>query len=46
MLLRAFLLPLLYFLIARAVWRLLGGILDGATGRLSATVPQRGVQMD
>jgi hypothetical protein len=45
MMLRAFLLPLLYFLIARALWRLAAGILEGATGRFSATVPQHGVQM-
>jgi uncharacterized protein len=43
--LRFVLLPLLYLLIVRALWRLLGGVIDGARGRRPDSVAERGVQM-
>ena len=48
MLLRLALFIILAFVVSRAVWRLLDGIVDGASGggrRGGAGVPQRGVQM-
>jgi len=48
MLLRLALFIILAFVVARAFWRLLDGIVDGASGggrRGRAGVPQRGVQM-
>ena len=48
MLLRLALFIILAFVVARAFWRLLDGIVDGASGggrRGGAGVPQRGVQM-
>lgn len=43
--LRFVLLPILYILVARAVWRLVGGIVDGLTGQPRQGVPERGVHM-
>ena len=43
--LRFVLLPILYILIARAVWRLVGGIVEGITGRRRPGVPDSGVHM-
>jgi uncharacterized protein len=45
MILRLVLLPLLYLLIVRAAWRLIGGILQGATGQTPDAVAGHGVQM-
>jgi YHS domain-containing protein len=48
MLLRLALFIILAFVVARAFWRLLDGIVDGASGgsrRNAGGVPQRGVQM-
>jgi uncharacterized protein len=47
MLVRVALFVILAFFIGRAVWRLLDGIIEGATGSRSrgGPVPQRGVQM-
>jgi uncharacterized protein len=46
MVLRLALFVILAFLVARALWRLLGGIIEGASGsRGGGHVPQRGVQM-
>jgi YHS domain-containing protein len=43
---RLILLALLVLVLARAVWRLLGGIVDGVSaGGPQGQVPQRGVQM-
>ena len=43
-LIRVLLLLLLAMLLVRAVWRLFGGIVEGA-GRSAAGVPQRGTRM-
>ena len=43
--LRFVLLPLLYLLIVRALWRLLGGVIEGASGRRPDSVTRRGVHM-
>ncbi len=43
--LRYALLLILIILIARAFWRIVDGILEGASGRRSGSVPSRGVQM-
>ena len=47
MLMRVALFAILAFLIGRALWRLLDGIIEGATGQRgrAGQVPQRGVQM-
>jgi uncharacterized protein len=45
MMLRLVLLPILYLLIVRAAWRLIGGMVQGATGRGPDSVAERGVQM-
>ena len=47
MLMRVALFVILAFLIGRALWRLLDGIIEGATGQRGGAgqVPQRGVQM-
>jgi uncharacterized protein len=45
MMLRLVLLPILYLLIVRAAWRLIGGVVEGATGRGPGSVAGRGVQM-
>ena len=46
MLVRYILLFLLIAFLARALWRLLGGFIEGVTGTpRGARVPQRGVQM-
>jgi uncharacterized protein len=45
MMLRLVLLPILYLLIGRALWRLIGGVVEGATGRGPDRVAERGVQM-
>jgi hypothetical protein len=48
MILDLVLLPILYLLIARALWRLIGGVVEGATGatgRAPDGVAARGVQM-
>jgi hypothetical protein len=47
MLMRVALFAILAFLIGRALWRLLDGIIEGATGQRGGAgqVPQRGVQM-
>jgi uncharacterized protein len=47
MLMRLALFVILALLIGRALWRLLDGIIEGATGqrRSAGQVPQRGVQM-
>jgi YHS domain-containing protein len=45
MILRLVLLPILYLLIVRALWRLIGGVVEGATGRAPDGVAARGVQM-
>jgi YHS domain-containing protein len=43
---RLILLALLMLVLARAVWRLLGGVVDGVSaGGLRGRAPQRGVQM-
>jgi YHS domain-containing protein len=43
---RLILVALLMIVLARAVWRLLGGIVDGVSGgELHGRSPQRGVQM-
>ena len=43
--LRIVLLSILYLLIVRAAWRLLGGVIQGATGGGPGGVAERGVQM-
>ena len=43
--LRLVLLPLLYLLIVRAVWRLLGGVIEGIAGRRPDSAAARGVHM-
>jgi uncharacterized protein len=35
----------LILILARAFWQVVGGIIEGATGRRSANVPDRGAQM-
>jgi len=40
-----FLLPLLYMLAATGLWRLVGGIIQGMTGRQSAGTPPAAVHM-
>ena len=39
------LLPLLYMLVAGALWRLVGGIVQGMTGRRPSDVPPPAVHM-
>ena len=45
MLVRAALFVILAFFVARALWRLLDGIIEGASGSRRGGVPDRGVQM-
>jgi YHS domain-containing protein len=44
-LLRTVLFIILAFFLARALWRLIDGIIEGASGGARRGVPQRGVQM-
>lgn len=43
--LRFLIVSILVIVVARAMWRLLDGIIEGAAGRPAAGPPQRGVRM-